>query len=788
MAQNYSAGDEPVSGSGYRLIEFLGRGGFGEVWKAAAPGGTEAALKIIRLGGAEGRKEFRALQLVKKVRHPNLVPINAFWLKSADGSVLDEAFTDLDELPVAETTAQPVRATMTAMPETRGSDPAELIIAMGLGDQSLFERLEQCRAAGLPGIPGDELLGYMDGSAEAVDFLNRPVHELGSGPAAIQHCDIKPHNIMIVGGATQVCDFGLARMIGAVRATTATAGTIAYAAPECLKEGKPSNSTDQYSLAVSYYELKTGRLPYDEETYAAVTTAVLAGNLDFSDVPMAEQTVLHRATAPDPAKRFASTREMVGALHDAVEHGIATAEPGGTGSLAALVKSVVVCAILAGIGFGGWKSWEQYGDRIVARFRQVDPPKPDPPEPDPLEVKVPGTNPPNGGKVEPNGGHNGGPGVHVPPDPDTPLDRAEALLAEKKFLTAQQHFEEVLRSSPSKEDRLRALLGRGLCHVHQDEYDAAIADFEEAGVEPRQEGQYRDFAAAYLARGTEAKDNDRFEEAVPDLLRAGQLDPANVSPFSRLGFVYFELGQFADAETQYSISIAISGDDPEAAFDYLGRGRARQNLGKSAEAVADYAEAIRLLPTIDDTEPELAEAYLFRGVSRMSLADTITPAEPLYRTAAGDFTLAARLDPIDLTAIYELRQNCYQLAHQTVAANYDERILALLGQIETSPAAAEPRSQLAFLMATCAHAEARNARTALRLATEACELTSWKSAESLDALAAAHAAGGDFTAAVEWGQKAVDLATGDSEKEQYRARLDLYRQDKPFIQAEPSIP
>ncbi|NQT35858.1 MAG: hypothetical protein HQ581_00125, partial [Planctomycetes bacterium] len=159
MAQNYSAGDEPVSGSGYRLIEFLGRGGFGEVWKAAAPGGTEAALKIIRLGGAEGRKEFRALQLVKKVRHPNLVPINAFWLKSADGSVLDEAFTDLDELPVAETTAQPVRATMTAMPETRGSDPAELIIAMGLGDQSLFERLEQCRAAGLPGIPGDELLG-----------------------------------------------------------------------------------------------------------------------------------------------------------------------------------------------------------------------------------------------------------------------------------------------------------------------------------------------------------------------------------------------------------------------------------------------------------------------------------------------------------------------------------------------------------------------------------------------------------------------------------------------------
>ena len=82
MSRKYHEGDEPVPGSGYRLLEFLGRGGFGEVWKASAPGGTEAALKIIQLGGTEGRKEFRALQLVKKIRHTHLVPMlslaNAF--------------------------------------------------------------------------------------------------------------------------------------------------------------------------------------------------------------------------------------------------------------------------------------------------------------------------------------------------------------------------------------------------------------------------------------------------------------------------------------------------------------------------------------------------------------------------------------------------------------------------------------------------------------------------------------------------------------------------------------
>src|SRR5512145_3564208 len=97
MTRKYREGDEPVPGSGYRLTDFLGRGGFGEVWKASAPGGTEAALKIIQLGGTEGRKEFRALQLVKKIRHTHLVPIFSFWLKNAEGQVIDDALIDTDE-------------------------------------------------------------------------------------------------------------------------------------------------------------------------------------------------------------------------------------------------------------------------------------------------------------------------------------------------------------------------------------------------------------------------------------------------------------------------------------------------------------------------------------------------------------------------------------------------------------------------------------------------------------------------------------------------------------------
>ncbi len=306
MTHTYREGDEPIPGSGYRLLQFLGRGGFGEVWKASTPGQAEAAVKIIRLGSVEGRKEFRALQLVKRVRHPHLVPVNAFWLKSSDGSVLGEDFAELSDLPGSPSISSPLRGTLTAPAATSLPEVAELIIVMGLGDQSLFDRFQACRSEGHKGVPEDELLRYMVDAARAIDFLNSPVHDSGSGPIAIQHCDIKPHNLMIVGGAIQICDFGLARMLGADRATTAAA-TIAYAAPECLDPGKPSPTTDQYSLAISYYEMRNGVLPYATETLTAIMEAKKTGGRDFSASPSGEQDVLRRATSPDPASRYPST-------------------------------------------------------------------------------------------------------------------------------------------------------------------------------------------------------------------------------------------------------------------------------------------------------------------------------------------------------------------------------------------------------------------------------------------------------------------------------------------------
>ncbi len=300
MSRSYKPGDEPVSG--YRLARFLGRGGFGEVWQATAPGGTEVAFKIIDLGEKTGSKEWRAIQRVKRIRHPNLVPILAIWLRDEFGDLIPELPSDSKH----------------AYDEQH---PSELYLAMGLGDKSLLDRMKECKDQGKPGIPVAELINYIEDAARALDHLHSPKHDLGQGPVSIQHCDIKPQNILIVGDAAQVCDFGLARVLGENRSTANPAVTLAFAAPELLEEGKPGMHTDQYALAVTYYYLRTGMLPFSRNDTNTVMLEALEGRLDLSRLNAGEKTVIQQATARKPSSRFPTCVDMARELRRVVESG-----------------------------------------------------------------------------------------------------------------------------------------------------------------------------------------------------------------------------------------------------------------------------------------------------------------------------------------------------------------------------------------------------------------------------------------------------------------------------------
>ena len=81
-------GDEPIPG--YRVEQKLGKGQYGEVWRATSPGRSAVALKFLDMTGRTGWKEFRAVQRVKQIRHPNLMPIVALWILDENGQVLTD--------------------------------------------------------------------------------------------------------------------------------------------------------------------------------------------------------------------------------------------------------------------------------------------------------------------------------------------------------------------------------------------------------------------------------------------------------------------------------------------------------------------------------------------------------------------------------------------------------------------------------------------------------------------------------------------------------------------------
>jgi hypothetical protein len=69
---------------------------------------------------------------------------------------------------------------------------------------------------------------------------------------------------------------------------------------------------------------------------------------------------------------------------------------------------------------------------------------------------------------------------------------------------------------------------------------------------------------------------------------------------------------------------------------------------------------------------------------------------------------------------------------------------------------------------------------ALTDAKKACDFSSWKNGYPIRALAAAYAESGDFPNAIKWEERAIELATLESEKQQWRELLELFKQGKPY--------
>src|ERR1051325_9218741 len=259
---------EPIPG--YRLIERLGSGGFGEVWKAEAPGGLFKAIKFVQRGAApedaslgateqdrsRADQEWKSLLRVKSVRHPFIL--------------LLDRFENIDDF---------------------------LVIVMELADRTLADRFTECRAQGRPGLPREELLGYMAEAAEVLDLMNAQYQ--------LQHLDIKPQNLFLVHNHIKVADFGLVKdTTSGGKLMTITGGvTPVYAAPETF-DGKFSRQGAQYSLAIVYQEMLTGYRPFTGTSMKQLILQHMQNAFDLTPAPVHDRPILARALARNPEDRF----------------------------------------------------------------------------------------------------------------------------------------------------------------------------------------------------------------------------------------------------------------------------------------------------------------------------------------------------------------------------------------------------------------------------------------------------------------------------------------------------
>src|SRR5262249_49332707 len=139
------------------------------------------------LGGEEHvQKELKSLECVKSVRHPFIL--------------------SLDRYDIVQ---------------------GQLLIIMELADCSLWDRYEQCKKKGLPGIPREELLHYAIEAAEALDLMNQRY--------GLMHTDVKPQNLFLIHNHIKVADFGLVRDLAALSATEGNGVSPLYAAPETFQ-------------------------------------------------------------------------------------------------------------------------------------------------------------------------------------------------------------------------------------------------------------------------------------------------------------------------------------------------------------------------------------------------------------------------------------------------------------------------------------------------------------------------------------------------------------------------
>jgi serine/threonine-protein kinase len=269
------------AGRGVRLTHALGKGAFGEVWEAETPEGQTVALKFMECSNRSGRtivNEIRLLVALRELRHPHLLELHSVSARRN-----------------------------------------YLVICMERAEGSLHDLHHAYKEETGGNIPPVHLCELLSQGAQALDFLAaQKIPGVTTDAGGLQHCDVKPRNLLLVGDILKVADFGLCTPQIGNGSRRLRIGTPLYSPPE-FAEGKVTPRSDQFSLAISYCELRTGQMPISEEHKPGRLAPA-----DLSGLSLSERPVIARALEPQWLARWPSCQAMMTALSEAVAASSAT--------------------------------------------------------------------------------------------------------------------------------------------------------------------------------------------------------------------------------------------------------------------------------------------------------------------------------------------------------------------------------------------------------------------------------------------------------------------------------
>jgi serine/threonine-protein kinase len=269
--------DSSIAGK-YRIIEEIGRGGMGVVYKAEdIKLKRPVALKFLPyqwVSDQDARERFiQEARAASALDHPNICNIYEIGEAEYDRMYIAMAFYDGESLR-----------------EKIKHGPLKLEEALGIAIQAAT------------------------GMAKA--------HQKG-----IVHRDIKPANLLVTSdGVVKVVDFGLAKLSGQVKLTRegTTVGTVAYMSPEQAKGEAVDLRTDIWSLGVVLYEMLSGVLPFKGDYEQTLIHSILQLEPERvaklrKDLPLGLENIIFKALAKKPPDRYQSMDELLEDLQSVAE-------------------------------------------------------------------------------------------------------------------------------------------------------------------------------------------------------------------------------------------------------------------------------------------------------------------------------------------------------------------------------------------------------------------------------------------------------------------------------------